>query len=65
MPAIDMALSGGRSRCASQMLKPTAKAMSRPKTARNQKIHGHGPTARIQPPTIGATAGATAKIMTI
>ncbi len=30
--SIDMALSGGRSRCASQMFTPTAVAISRPKT---------------------------------
>ncbi|CAM5731509.1 hypothetical protein SALBM217S_06423 [Streptomyces griseoloalbus] len=35
--SIDMALSGGRRRCASQMLKPTETAMSRPKT-RNSPI---------------------------
>lgn len=35
-----MALSGGRSRCASQMLKPTARAISRPKT-KNSPIFVH------------------------
>ncbi|CAM5458399.1 hypothetical protein SCANM63S_04300 [Streptomyces canarius] len=32
---MDMALSGGRSRCASQMLRPTATAISRPKTKKS------------------------------
>src|ERR1044072_1383532 len=33
--SIDMALSGGRSRCASQMLKPTEADISRPKTKKS------------------------------
>ncbi|CAM5455298.1 hypothetical protein SALBM135S_04383 [Streptomyces alboniger] len=38
--SIDMALSGGRSRCASQMFTPTAAAMRRPKT-KNSPILVH------------------------
>lgn len=34
----DIALSGGRSRCASQMLKPTAAAISSPKTANSPTL---------------------------
>lgn len=38
--SIDMALSGGRSRCASQMFSPTAIAISSPKT-KNSPIFVH------------------------
>ena len=51
--------------CVSGRIPAVATAMRAPKTTRNQKIHGHGPTSRIHPPTTGAIAGAIAKIMTI
>ena len=41
----------------------TTTARASPSRARNQKISGHGPTCSSSPPTIGATAGATPKII--